>query len=120
MTRDNVMWFCEVCFGFKQELKLEVINPDLASSRFTKVGKKSCTEMALWAGKGLKVKPLRMKGKEQGKCGVSLCCAGLAGEAGGARPRYPFIHGFSFVQIQGTGLCRYSRLYPEVCNAVDV
>src|SRR5699024_7622733 len=54
------MWFCEVCFGFKQELKLEVIHPDLASSRFTKVGKKSCTEKALWEGKGLKAKPLRM------------------------------------------------------------
>ena len=54
-------------FGFKQELKLEVINPDLASFRFTKVGKKSCTEKALWAGKGLKAKPLRMDWDEQGE-----------------------------------------------------
>src|SRR5699024_4061473 len=97
----------------------EVAHPDLASSRFTKVGQKSCTETGLWEGKGLKAKPLRRKGKSYGKCGVSLCCAGLAGKQSATGPRYPFIHGFSFVQIQGTGLCRYSSLYPEVRNAVD-
>ena len=56
-----------MCFDFKQGFKVEVVNPDLASSRFTKVGKKSCTEMALWEGKGLKTKPLRMDWDEQGK-----------------------------------------------------